>query len=595
MPMTRKKNKAGKRSKSDPLQIPSNQKEEEQPVKLEESANKQLYRNRYYAMLHVFGWSLVIALIWGLGRWLWLNSMMIPSINAAVPNFLIPLFLSALHLLLCRHYIRGIHDSIEWLVWGVLAILSYLLYCSVSIYVGVHYNQFLVYADYPRQLAILWQTILLFEAILLFFVYQRYYVVEEYEESAKKRLFPFVSKSAGLKFSNILVLVIVPAVMLLMYIAMKYYGLQHDISDGRLLVKGGSLFFPSVLVDGEWWRLITYGFQHGGIIHLASNLCCYYMCMTSLRTRYNGYQLFSVFLLAVFGSGVFVLIFSNGNTVGASGGVFGLMSFWLMDSYHYHKRLKKKAEEATGKEKDKINLELKGKGEELATIGSLLGYNLFHSFGSGISTSGHLGGLIAGVGLWPLLNMWPILTWVIASVCVVLISVGLNNCRDILMQMHWKSVTGSKEYISKKEVKKSWEREKWKMSMLTKKSNQWNSFSFRGKKNGQWYGVIVHLDSTFLDVPGLQRLVSEKLFDQKEKDIKKAIEKYVKTFQDVAYNYTDLDYPYIEIDLTEPRRQTGKGYISVYADRTLVEGKDDYVYECSYEIKINTALKRMIK
>ena len=77
--------------------------------------------------------------------------------------------------------------------------------------------------------------------------------------------------------------------------------------------------------------------------------------------------------------------------------------------------------------------------------------------------------------------------------------------------------------------------------------------------------------------------------------IKKAIEKYVKTFQDVAYNYTDLDYPYIEIDLTEPRRQTGKGYISVYADRTLVEGKDDYVYECSYEIKINTALKRMIK
>ena len=456
MPTTRKKNKARKKSKSGSLQISSKRLQEELSVELEEPKGKRLYRNRYYAMLHVFGWSLVIALIWGMGRWLWLNSMMTPNINAPVPNFLIPLFLSALHLLLCRHYIRGIHDSVEWVVWGVQAILSYLLYCSVAIYVGAHYYPFLVDADYPRQLAILWQTILLLEAILLFLVYQQYYVIEEYEESAKKRLFPFVSKSVGHKFSNILVLVIVPTAMLLIYGAMKYYGVEHNISGGRLLVKGGSLFFPSVLVDGEWWRLITYGFQHGGIVHLASNLVCYYLCMTSLVTRYNGYQLFSVFLLSVFGSGVFILIFSNTNTVGASGGVFGLMSFWLIDSYHHYRKLKKKVEETTGKERDYQIIELGITRDELSYIGGMLGYNIFHSFGSGISTSGHVGGLITGVGLWFLLNMWPILTWVVASMCVVLISVGLNNCSDTLMQIHIKSITGKKEYINKKDIKKSW-------------------------------------------------------------------------------------------------------------------------------------------
>jgi membrane associated rhomboid family serine protease len=589
MPTTRKKNKASKKSETAPLQIPSIQVEKEQTVELEEPVEKQLYRNRYYAMFHVFGWSLVITLLWGMGRWLWLNSMMIPDINAPIPNFLVPLFLSALHLLLCRHYIRGVHDSIEWVVWGVQAILSYLLFCSVAIYVGAHYYPFLVDDDYPRQFAMLWQTILLLEAILLFLVYQRYYVVEEYEESAKRRLFPSVSGLIGRKLSNILIFVIVPAVMLLMYIAMKYYGVEHDISDGKLLVKGGSLFFPSVLEYGEWWRLITYGFQHGGIIHLASNLFCYYVCMISLVTRYNGYQLFSVFLLAVFGSGVFILIFSNGNTVGASGGVFGLMSFWLLDSYHQYKSLKKNAEDATVKKMRKVNLEL------ISNIGGVLGYNVLRSFASGISLSGHLGGMIAGVGLWFLLNMWPILTWVITSMCVVLISVGLNYYRSTLMQIHMKSVTGRKEYISKKEMKKSWENLKWQMSKPTKKSNQWNSFSFRGKKNGQWYGVIVHVDPTYLNVPGLQQFVAKKLFDQNEKDVMKAIEKYVETFQDVDYNYKNFDYPYIEIDLTEPRKKTDKGYASIYADRTLVRGKNDYVYECSYEIKIDTATKRIIQ
>lgn len=391
-----------------------------------------LYRSRYYAMLYVFGWSLALSLIWGFSRWLWLMSVRDFEPSGAIPHVVVPLALTITQLLLCRHYIRGIHNSIEWAVWVLLPVFSFFLYYSVGVYVEVR-NTFFVDFEASRQLAMLWQAILLFEALSLFLIYQHYYVIGEYEDSAQKTLGP-VRKTY--KFSRILVLYLVPAIMVLMLLAMKADGIDSKIPDGRLLVKWGSLFFPYVLLEGDWWRLFSYAFQHGSLMHLASNMICYFWCMQSLLKRYNGYQLLGLFLLASFFSGVSVLIFSEGNTVGASGGIFGLMAFWAIDAYDAYKKIDKKAEDAVLSGNNNFTSELDDAQMECKTVAGILAYNVLYSFGGAVSTSGHLGGLVAGVAIWFLFNIWPILTWLVASLSVVLIVLCLYNCRDSLMKTH---------------------------------------------------------------------------------------------------------------------------------------------------------------
>ena len=41
----------------------------------------------------------------------------------------------------------------------------------------------------------------------------------------------------------------------------------------------------------------------------------------------------------------------------------------------------------------------------------MLAYNVVFSFAVGVSTSGHLGGLVAGIVIWFMFNVWSILVY----------------------------------------------------------------------------------------------------------------------------------------------------------------------------------------
>jgi membrane associated rhomboid family serine protease len=78
------------------------------------------------------------------------------------------------------------------------------------------------------------------------------------------------------------------------------------------------------------WQLVTYGFLHGGLTHLAFNMFALYMFGGAIeqvvgQRRYLAYYLVCVVAAALTQLGVAALSGDVYPTVGASGGVFGLL------------------------------------------------------------------------------------------------------------------------------------------------------------------------------------------------------------------------------------------------------------------------------
>lgn len=79
------------------------------------------------------------------------------------------------------------------------------------------------------------------------------------------------------------------------------------------------------------WQLLTYGFMHGGIGHLFFNCLALYQFGTRLEYTWGSKRYLTFFLVCVVGAGACQLAFMqffpqfSGPTIGASGGVYGLL------------------------------------------------------------------------------------------------------------------------------------------------------------------------------------------------------------------------------------------------------------------------------
>ena len=143
---------------------------------------------------------------------------------------------------------------------------------------------------------------------------------------------------------------------------------------GGFIVDGG-LFGPAVEA-GEWWRIITSGFLHGGVIHLGLNMYLLYLLGTVLEPALGRVRFAAVYFTSLLCGSFGVLLLSpNSLTVGASGAVFGLMGALFL------------AHRSRG-----INPWASGIGPTIA-----INVGLTFLFASFISIGGHLGGLAGGL------------------------------------------------------------------------------------------------------------------------------------------------------------------------------------------------------
>jgi membrane associated rhomboid family serine protease len=102
-----------------------------------------------------------------------------------------------------------------------------------------------------------------------------------------------------------------------------------EIAQARLLDDYG-LYGPFV-AEGEWWRLITAAFLHGGVIHLLLNMLMLWWFGGPLEALLGPGRFIGLYLVsALAGSAGALLLSPRALTVGASGAVFGILGAGLL-------------------------------------------------------------------------------------------------------------------------------------------------------------------------------------------------------------------------------------------------------------------------
>jgi rhomboid protease GluP len=139
----------------------------------------------------------------------------------------------------------------------------------------------------------------------------------------------------------------------------------------------GVAYAPFV-VRGQWWRLITAGFLHGGWIHLLMNSWSLFILVTEVEQFYGTSRLIVAYVFTTFTGFLCAMIFTpNSPVLGASCAAFGLMGVMLAMGM--------------GRRADPLTQAVR------QHYGQWIVFGLVMSLGGGISLSGHIGGLLGGL------------------------------------------------------------------------------------------------------------------------------------------------------------------------------------------------------
>src|ERR1700681_1719030 len=164
------------------------------------------------------------------------------------------------------------------------------------------------------------------------------------------------------RFTTIMILLINSAIFLVGYLNPQ----------SGLLEQGASL--PAPLMQGQWWRLITAGFLHGGILHILMNSWVLFDLGAEVEQIYGTSRLIVFYFVSTV-TGFFLSSYMGMKSLGSSAGIFGLIGAML----------------AFG---------LTDKSSLGAAVKSLytrwLIYALVLSFIPGVDLYAHIGGLVGG-------------------------------------------------------------------------------------------------------------------------------------------------------------------------------------------------------
>jgi len=136
----------------------------------------------------------------------------------------------------------------------------------------------------------------------------------------------------------------------------------------------GVVWAPAI-ADGELWRIVTAGFLHAGLLHLALNVYALSIIGTAAEARLGPWRTAVIFFAAMIGGNIAAMYFQQDSaSLGASGGVMGLAGSVVVRVYRSGEGFS-------------------GSQWVLSAIVMTLAFGFINP---GISNSAHIGGLLTG-------------------------------------------------------------------------------------------------------------------------------------------------------------------------------------------------------
>ena len=156
----------------------------------------------------------------------------------------------------------------------------------------------------------------------------------------------------------------------------------HSVGNEASLLKLGALPDNGAL-QGQYWRVATYSFLHFNGAHLIVNVLLLFWVGQIVESWVGSAYAAAIYVSSVLSSAAVILLFHNlhpkaGATVGASGGIFGLLAAALILSHRH----------SAG------SLDRESRLRTWLWIAFIVGVGI--SFLPGVSMAGHVGGLIGG-------------------------------------------------------------------------------------------------------------------------------------------------------------------------------------------------------
>ena len=115
----------------------------------------------------------------------------------------------------------------------------------------------------------------------------------------------------------------------------------------NVLLGLGAKRTKEIVDDGEWWRLITAIFLHGGVIHLVLNQLFLFYIGLPLERIYGTLRISIIYFFSGIGGNLLSAVFlPNVITVGASGSLFALFGVLVIDLAQNYSAIKRRRYEA---------------------------------------------------------------------------------------------------------------------------------------------------------------------------------------------------------------------------------------------------------
>ena len=144
--------------------------------------------------------------------------------------------------------------------------------------------------------------------------------------------------------------------------------------DSRTLIGFGAMFSP-LIAQGQWWRLVTAGFLHGGLLHILMNSWALFDLGAIVEEMFGPARMLVIYFVSSVAGFFLSSMLKIGPSIGASAALFGLIGAMIALGTRY---------------RSTVGTAIRG------FFVRWLVYGLLFSLLPGIDMAAHVGGLVGG-------------------------------------------------------------------------------------------------------------------------------------------------------------------------------------------------------